>query len=405
MINVAGSRRSPQVWLLTVAVMAAAVLMIVDSMAIAEEGAATGKKWTPEDPANPSYQPAPAWLPKPVAVPNAEATNEAQMKGYTEVVSGTLGAQNKPVTFDMVPIPSGKFKMGATEAEFKKANAAEDNPKYDEGPQHEVNVEPFWMGKFEVTWEEYEQWSMQLDKTRREATKGKATSRDEIADAIVWPTKPYTDMSFGMGKDGYPAICMTQIAAQSYCKWLSAKTGRYYRLPTEAEWEYACRAGTTTAYSWGDDPAKANDYAWHAENSKDKYHKVGEKKPNPWGLYDIHGNINEWTLDFYYPDFYAKATAKNPLAVGKNEYPRVVRGGGWDAEVGKLRSAARLASNKDWKAQDPQIPQSIWYLTDANFVGCRVIRPLRVPTAEEAKLYEPDPEVLQDFIKAQAGKQ
>ena len=221
-----------------------------------------------------------------------------------------------------------------------------------------------------------------------------------MADAIARPTKPYTDMSFGMGKEGYPAICMTQIAAQSYCKWLSAKTGRYYRLPTEAEWEYACRAGTKTAYSFGDDPAKLGDYAWNFDNSGDKYHKIGQKKPNPWGLYDMHGNVAEWTLDQYVPDFYkqfAGKTTTNPLGPA---HDRVSPRGSWrlvGRRCGRLRSAARRGSNKDWKMQDPQIPQSIWYLTDANFVGFRVIRPLRVPSAEEAKAYEPDPDVLKEF--------
>jgi formylglycine-generating enzyme required for sulfatase activity len=255
---------------------------------------------------------------------------------------------------------------------------------------------------------------MKLDRTRREAAhrqKGTQPSeRELIADAIAVPTSPYQDMSNNMGKDGYPAICMTQLAAKMYCKWLSAKTGRYYRLPTEAEWEYACRAGTKTAYSFGDDPAKLDEYAWYLDNSDDKYHRVGRKKPNPWGLHDMHGNVAEWVLDQYVPDFYKQfvgRTVKNPLSPGVQEYGRVVRGGSWDDEAPMLRSAARRYSVKDWKKQDPQIPQSVWYLTDAWFVGFRVVRPLRVPTPEEAKKYELDDSQLaelREYMEAQAGK-
>ena len=218
-------------------------------------------------------------------------------------------------------------------------------------------------------------------------------------------------MTFGMGKEGYPAVCMTQFAAKMYCKWLSAKTGRYYRLPTEAEWEYACRAGTTTAYSFGDDPEKLGDYAWFADNSDEKYHKVGKKKPNPWGLYDMHGNVAEWCLDQYVADRYKQLAGKaadNPVVPVTKEYPQVVRGGAWTDEAPLLRSAARRGSSKDWKAQDPQIPQSIWYHTDANFVGFRVVRPLRIPSAEEAARYditEFEKEEFLDYRKAQAGKQ
>ena len=267
------------------------------------------------------------------------------------------------------------------------------------------------MGKCEVTWQEYELWGLGLDKQRR-PTKGAAPSEwDKTADALAIPTKPYSDMSFGMGKQGFPAVCMTQFAAKMYCRWLSAKTGRYYRLPTEAEWEYACRAGTTTAYSFGDDPGKLDDYAWSADNSDDKYHKVGKKKPNPWGLYDMQGNVAEWCLDQYLPDRYKQLAGKlveSPVVPVTEEYPQVVRGGAWTDEAPLLRSAARRGSNKDWKAQDPQIPQSIWYHTDANFVGFRVVRPLRVPTPEEAVRYdvtEYEKAEYLDYQKAQAGKE
>jgi len=336
------------------------------------------------------------WLPKPYAIPNAEAKTEAEMKPYTEALV------NSDIKFDLVPIRGGKFKMGSPPGEKGR--------KDDEGPQVEVVIDPFWMGKCEVTWEEYETWSFELDRQIRKAKQLNSTEWDKLADAIARPTKPYTDMTFDMGKTGRPAICMTHYSAQMYCKWLSAKTGRYYRLPTEAEWEYACRAGTTTAYSFGDDPEKLEEYAWFAENSDDRYQKVGQKKPNPWGLHDMHGNVTELVLHQYVPDLYKQLAAQaqpvaNPLAPVTKEYPQCVRGGSWQDDPEMLRSAVRRGSHKDWKMQDPQIPQSIWYFTDATFSGFRVVRPLRAPTEADAKLYEPDPKIRQEYKEAQGGKE
>jgi formylglycine-generating enzyme required for sulfatase activity len=302
-----------------------------------------------------------------------------EMKAYTETISGT------DITFDMVPIPGGKFLMGSA--------AGEAGRKPDEGPQIEVEIEPFWMGKHEVTWDAYETWSFNLDIQRRQLIGIKPTKFDELADAVTRPTKPYTDMTFGMGKDNFPAICMTQLAAKKYCEWLSAKTGHYYRLPTEAEWEYACRAGTKTAYSFGDDVEKLGDYAWHFDNSDGAYHKVGQKKPNPWGLHDMHGNVAEHVLDRYEPDFYklhAGKLVKSPYNPPNELENRAVKGGSWDDDPEALRSAARRGSHADWKVQDPQSPQSQWYYTDALFCGFRVIRPLREHTAEEKARFGPD---------------
>ena len=300
------------------------------------------------------------------------------MKPYTDVIGNT------DITFDMVPIPGGSFAMGSVDGT--------PGHKSDEGPTHEVQIAPFWMGKHEVTWNQYEIWTFSLDIQRRQVNNLEPSDLDKKADAVTRPTKPYTDMTFGMGKDGYPAICMTQLAAKTYCKWLSQKTGRYYRLPTEAEWEYACRAGTKTTYSFGDDPAQLGDYAWYFENSNDAYHKVGLKKPNPWGLYDMHGNVAEWTLDQYVPEGYkefAGQAVKNPLVIPKSLYPQAARGGSWSDDPELLRSAARVGSHRDWKQQDPQIPQSIWYFTDALFLGFRVVRPFEEPSAEEkAKIWE-----------------
>ncbi len=357
-----------------------------------------GAEVQPIDPeSDPSLQPAVKWMPKPAEDnPDAEAADPKAMKPYTEKLSDT-------VSLDMVPIPGGTFKMGSPDNEADR--------KDDEGPQVEVKVEPFWMGKCEITWNQYELWGLGLDKERRAARQAESTMWDQSADALAIPTKPYSDMTFGMGKEGFPAICMTQFAAKMYCKWLTAKTGHYYRLPTEAEWEYACRAGTTGPYSFGDDVEKLGEYAWFTDNSDEKYHKVGEKKPNPWGLFDMHGNVAEWVLDEYAADRYKQWSDKpqeNPLAIVTKAYPQVARGGAWTDEAPLLRSAARRASTKDWKMQDPQIPQSIWYYTDAPFVGFRVVRPLRVPTVEEAAKYEItdfEKQELIDYRKAQAGKQ
>jgi formylglycine-generating enzyme required for sulfatase activity len=300
----------------------------------------------------------------------------ADMKPFSEKIIGS------EVSFDMVPIPAGTFVMGSPDAEK--------GHKPDEAPQHKVEIEPFWMGKCEITWNEYELFQFAEEEKKRRNQRHSPAELHSQADAVARPTTPYVEMSFGMGKDGFPAISMTQHAANTYCKWLSANTGHFYRLPTEAEWEYACRAGTTTAYSWGDDIAQAKDYAWFLDNSEGKYQKVGKKKPNPWGLYDMHGNVAEWTLDQYEPEAYKQfvnATAQEPWIRATKPYPHVVRGGSWDDEPEKLRSAARRYSDKSWKMQDPQLPKSIWYMTDAQFLGFRVIRPLKVPSPEELQKY------------------
>jgi formylglycine-generating enzyme required for sulfatase activity len=307
-----------------------------------------------------------------VEVPDSVASAASEMKPYTDIISGA------DVKFQMLPIPGGKFMMGSPDSER--------GHKPDESPQHEVEIEPLWMEKYELTWDEYEVFMATLDIERRKSIAEKPTENDKLADALARPTKPYTDMTFGMGKTGFPAISMTHYAARMYCKWLSAKTGRYYRLPTEAEWEYACRAGTTTAYSFGDDRSKLGDYGWYYDNSGDGYKKIGLKKPNPWGLYDMHGNAAEWVLDQYIADFYSQLKGKTtlePLAISKSKFPHPVRGGSYFDGTADLRSAARKPSDKDWEATDPQLPQSVWYLTDAPWVGFRICRPLHEPTEEE----------------------
>ncbi len=307
-------------------------------------------------------------------IAKSSAVSESEMKPYTNTISGTQ------VSYRMTPIKGGEFVMGSP--------AAEPGRKPDEGPQHKVKIAPFWMGTCEVTWNEYELFMYQDEERKFKKEIPTDPYVDKVSDAVSRPTKPYVEMSFGMGKDDYPAISMTHHAANKYCEWLSAKTGEYYRLPTEAEWEYACRAGTTTKYSFGDNDRDLGRFAWFEKNSDFKYQKVGRKQPNPWGLYDMHGNVAEWTLDGYEPNAYeslGSGVVAEPFVRGTKPYPHVARGGSWDDSGEKLRSAARLFSDKSWKQQDPQLPKSIWYLTDAQFLGFRVVRPLKVPTPEEAQ--------------------
>jgi formylglycine-generating enzyme required for sulfatase activity len=189
-------------------------------------------------------------------------------------------------------------------------------------------------------------------------------------------------MSMGWGTEARPAIGISWLNTQSFCKWLQIRTGKPYRLPTEAEWEYACRAGSKTAYPFGDDPAQLGDYAWFKDNSDCKTHPVAQKKPNAWGLHDMVGNVREWVQDFYAPDTYAANAKSNPaqnptgpkdgkVKVGA-EYAHVARGGDWDGPPEELRSATRGYEESWWRDKDPQDPKSDWWLPEMAFIGFRV---------------------------------
>jgi len=271
---------------------------------------------------------------------------------------------NTTVSYDVVPISAGDFLMGSPE---KKASD-------DEKPQHRVHVDAFSMQAHEVTWDEY-----RLFMFANQA--GEVAHKDEVVDGVSRPTRPYIEMSFGMGLNGFPAISMTQHAANKYAEWLSSKTGEFYRIPTEAEWEYACRSGTSTPYYFGADASQLGEYAWFSGNSGGKYGKVATRKPNAWGLYDMLGNAMEWTLDGYEP--YQPKAQSNPWVTATKPYPNSVRGGSWNDPADKVTCATRVASDASWKQQDPQLPKSIWYETDAQWLGFRLVRPAKLPSAEE----------------------
>jgi formylglycine-generating enzyme required for sulfatase activity len=335
-------------------------------------------------------------LPRPALLPTTKAIHELiakqpdpaaeAMKPFTEKVPKAEDA-----TFDLLPIPGGEFTIGSPESEAKRTPA--------EGPQKKLKIEPFWMAKVETTWALYRPYMENQKARNKDGTLNRDSNQttseppeqkdgETLVDVVTQPTPPYVPMNFGMGS-GYdkdsPAIGVTQHAASKFCEWLSAQTGHFYRLPTEAEWEYACRAGTTTAYSFGDDASKLDDFAWSVGNAEYQYQKVGTKKPNPWGLYDMHGNVAELCLGQFAPDAYAslKDGDVNPWTAITKRYPTVVRGGSYNDDQDKLRSAARRGTDPAWKMIDPQEPKSQWYFTNAPWLGFRVIRPLKTPSVEE----------------------
>jgi len=299
--------------------------------------------------------------------------SEVEGQNYFETIGDTIPGTE--VYFTMVALPGGTFILGTPENEA--------GHKGDEGPQQEVNLSPFYIGIHEVTYDEFLLFSSS-ERDNPESASG--TQFDP--DLIARPSPPYEDPAHGMGTMGHPAVGMTQWSALQYTYWLSSKTGIFFRLPTEAEWEYACRAGQMTAYSFGETPDSLDVYAWYYGNSDETYHAVGQKAPNPWGIFDMHGNVAEWVLDEYSPDFYEKldsTSSEDPWNLPTRLHPRTVRGGSYDDSPESLRCGSRLRSDLDWKRRDPQIPRSMWWNTDSPFVGFRIVRPMIQPSAEQQR--------------------
>ncbi|MDZ4703810.1 MAG: SUMF1/EgtB/PvdO family nonheme iron enzyme [Saprospiraceae bacterium] len=289
----------------------------------------------------------------------------------------TIAIPGTKQSFRMALLPGGTFEMGSPGTEPGRA--------VNEG-QHKVEVNSFWIGVHEVTFDEF--FCFQF----KEYDSDVAATPDFKADAVARPSPPYYDFTYGRGKaDGFPATTMTQQSTLRYCQWLSDKTGDFYRLPTEAEWEYACRAGTNSAYSWGEDASKASEFAWFFDNSSGSYQKTGTKKPNPWGLYDMHGNVMEWCLDFYVEDYFQRldTASVNPLILPTKKHARALKGGSFEDDAPALRSAARRKSDPKWQARDPQIPKSKWWNPESPFVGFRIVREMKkVSKAERDRFFE-----------------
>ena len=326
---------------------------------------------------------------KPATGRSVKLPNGSYMAPYSFVIPGTQ------VAIEMTPIPGGEFLLGS-------AASARDG-RDDERPQRRVRVRPFWMARYEIRWMDFRPF-MELNAAFREFNdrKIRQINDDNAIHAVTAPTEIFDrNLPFEFGDDPrLPAVTMTQLSAKQYTKWLSAVTGLQFRLPTEAEWEYACRAGTTTQYSFGDDPKQLAEHAWfQGTTNDDGPRRVGRKRPNPWGLYDMHGNVAEWVLDQYadYPPATKRIMeAAEVVAWPTKLSPRALRGGSWEMTAAECRSAARLASKaEDWKLSEANIPLSPWWFTErpTQGVGFRIIRPLAaVPRAQMTKHWDPDAE-------------
>ncbi len=350
------------------------------SMSFAEQNVAPELGWSTEKPAD---------------GPFVEVDGKF-MVPYKATIPGTN------VEYTMIPIPGGSFTMGSPADEVGRES--------DEGPQRKIKVEPFWMGKTEVTWGEYKTFMGLYSIFKGFVSSGLHKIDDQNrVDAITVPTPLYEPShTYEFGDDPHqPAVTMTQYAAKQYTKWLSGMTGVQYRIPTEAEWEYAARAGSNTAYSFGNDASELPQYAAFSENAPDGPAVVGSFAPNAFGLFDMHGNAWEWVLDHYSEEGYEAAEGelnwKDAIAWPKDASSRTVRGGGFQDDAATLRSAVRLGSaDEDWKNSDPNIPLSPWWFTDdpARAVGMRIVRSAK-PLDKEliTKFWEIDNDMIKEDVE------
>jgi len=298
-------------------------------------------------------------------------------KNFTEYIPGSA------VSFEMIAIPGGKFRMGSPENEpFRREN---------EGPAVEVSVNPFFMAKVEVTWDEYLAFFKQTGAQGKTADAYLNVNTGDV-DAISGPTPPWGAPDQGWGKSSMPAITMTHYAAGVYCEWLTKITGKTYRLPTEAEWEYAARGGTDTPYFFDGDPKDyvrqglknklfgvdttvINGFINYAENSSGRPVTPEVKKENPFGLLNMLGNVAEFCSDWYAEDTYSQYSGaiSNPGGPGVGE-EHVIRGGSYRNGAEDVRCASREATRTEaWLKTDPQMPKSIWWYSDCIHVGFRVV--------------------------------
>ena len=307
------------------------------------------------------------------------AAEVTAFEDYTETVPGTSAA------IRMIAVPGGEFSLGSPENEpFRNE---------DEGPVRKVRISPFFMAEVEVTWSQF--WAFYnetMSEGRTPPEKIYANNSRPDVDAVSGPTPPFgfPDQGWGMGER--PAITMTHYAAETFCQWLSLKTGRNYRLPTEAEWEYAARGGTQTAYFFEGDPRKLSEqtfrskifgadttfitrYVVYSGDSFGKTQEPSDVKPNPFGLKNMLGNVMEYCADRYAENAYSAIAdgALDPKGPESGE-EFVVRGGSYSDDAAQVRCAARNHTrHDDWLRTDPQNPKSIWWYSDIKGIGFRVV--------------------------------
>ena len=303
------------------------------------------------------------------------AANLTGFEDFSEQIPGT------GVSFDMIAMQGGSFLMGSP-AEEKMRDS-------DEGPQVNVELSPFYIGKLEVSWDEYLTF---FSETSSEGRMSEEELSKKQLDGITGPTPPWGAPDQGWGKGKMPAMSMSHYAATVYCEWLSKRTGKKYRLPTEAEWEYASRAGTQGAYFFngtasdysdkglmkkifGVDTTTINTYVIYEQNSQGKTAGPGSVLPNPFGLKNTLGNVAEFCSDYYQENAFSIYTdgIKDPKGPEEGE-EYVVKGGSYKSDGSGVRCASREPTQtKAWLNTDPQMPKSKWWYSDQNYVGFRVV--------------------------------
>lgn len=292
----------------------------------------------------------------------------------------TLQAQ-KAGEISKVAIPGGKQELS-----LNYIPAGQLNIQSADGKTLPIQLDAFWIGTREVTYDEFLQFQYRRNDNNSSTWKDGKYS----ADAVTRPTPQYMDYTWGMGTlGGVPTVAMTQQGALRFCQWLYQKTGQFFRLPTEAEWEYACRAGSATALPEGVTEDNLGDYAWYFDNANEKYHPTAQKKANAWGLFDMLGNVAEWTSDAYVDDYFAESSKNpnNPWFKPTAKYPHALRGGSFDDNPEDCTCSKRVKSQPSLQKRDPQIPRSRWWNTDSSWLGFRVVKPVKQPSAAEIETY------------------